>query len=144
MDWYYYIALAAIISQFLFFIQAYNNYRYALMKYKRKRLWHGQRVVLIVPCKGLEPDFQNNISSLFNQDYDNYLLWFVVADESDPAYSELYKLKNQLSQTSKAQDVKIYIAGKGQFCSQKIHNLLYCYERIGDDIKVPFEMNSIP
>jgi len=89
-----------------------------------------------VPCKGLDPDFQSNITSFFNQDYENHLLWFVVADESDPAYSELCKLKNQLSQASKAQDVQIFVAGKGQSCSQKIHNLLYCYERVSDDIDV--------
>ena len=136
MDWYYYIALAAIISQLLFLLQTYNNYRYALAKYKKKRVWQEMRAVLIVPCKGLDPDFQRNITSFFNQDYENHLLWFVVGDESDPAYSELCKLKNQFSQNSKALDVRIFIAGKSQSCSQKIHNLLYCYERIGDDIDV--------
>ena len=136
MDWYYYIALAAIISQLLFLLQTYNNYRYALAKYKKKRSWYRPGTVLIIPCKGLEAAFQENITSFFNQDYENYLLWFVVADESDPAYSELCKLKNQLSQASKARDVKIFIAGKGQSCSQKIHNLLHCYERIGDDIDI--------
>jgi len=134
MDWYYYIALAAIVSQLLFLLQTYSNYHYALAKYKKKRLWQELRAVLIVPCKGLDADFQYNITSFFNQDYENYLLWFVVGDESDPAYSELCKLKNQLTQTSKAKDVQIFIAGKGQSCSQKIHNLLYCYERISDDI----------
>jgi ceramide glucosyltransferase len=136
MDWYYYIAIGAILSQLLFLLQTYNNYRYAQAKYQKKRLWQALKVVLIVPCKGLDADFQNNITSFFDQDYKNYLLWFVVGDESDPAYSELNKLKNQLSQTSKAKDVQIFIAGKSQSCSQKIHNLLYCYERIGDDIEV--------
>ena len=136
MDWYYYIAIGAILSQLLFLLQTYNNYRYAQAKYQKKRLWQALRAVLIVPCKGLDADFQNNITSFFEQDYKNYLLWFVVGDESDPAYSELNKLKNQLSQTSKAKDVQIFIAGKSQSCSQKIHNLLYCYERIGDDIEV--------
>ncbi len=136
MDWYYYIALAAIISQLLFLLQTYNNYRYALAKYKKQRLWHGLKVVLIVPCKGLDTDFQKNITSFFNLDYENHLLWFVVAEESDPAYSELCKLKGQLRQDLKAQDVQIFVAGKGQSCSQKIHNLLYCYERIADDIDV--------
>jgi len=136
LDWYYYIAIAAIVSQLLFLLQTYNNYRYALAKYQKKRLWYELRVVLIVPCKGLDADFQNNITSLFNQDYKNYLLWFVVEDESDPAYGELCKLKNQLSQTSKAADVQIFIAGRGKSCSQKNHNLLYCYERIGDDVDV--------
>jgi len=136
MDWYYYIALAAIISQLLFLLQTYNNYRYALAKYKKKRVWQEMRTVLIVPCKGLDPDFQSNITSFFNQDYENHLLWFVVAEESDPAYSELCKLKEQLSQTSKARDVQIFVAGRGQSCSQKIHNLLYCYKRISDDIDI--------
>ncbi len=136
MDWYYYIALAAIISQLLFLLLTYNNYRYALAKYKKQRLWHGLKVVLIVPCKGLDTNFQKNITSFFNLDYENHLLWFVVAEESDPAYSELCKLKEKLRQDLKAQDVQIFVAGKGQSCSQKIHNLLYCYERIGDDIDV--------
>ncbi|MHC4426380.1 MAG: glycosyltransferase [Planctomycetota bacterium] len=136
MDWYYYIALAAIVSQLLFLIQTYNNHRYALNKYKRKRSWYRPRTVLIVPCKGLDSAFQENITSFFNQDYEDYLLWFVVADESDPAYSELCELRNRLSQSSKAQDVQVFVAGKGQSCSQKIHNLLHCYERIGDDINV--------
>jgi cellulose synthase/poly-beta-1,6-N-acetylglucosamine synthase-like glycosyltransferase len=150
MDWYYYIALAAILSQLLFLVQTVNNYRYTLAKYKKKRSWHQLRTVIIVPCKGLDSAFQKNITSLFNQDYENYLLWFVVAEKSDPAYDELCKLKSQLSQSSKARDVQIFVAGKvgdsekrvtnskqpttRYACSQKNHNLLYCYERIGDDI----------
>lgn len=136
MDWYYYIALAAIILQLLFLLQTYNNYRYALKKYKKKRSGYRPKTALIIPCQDMEPSFQENIASFFYQDYENYLLWFVVADESDPAYRELCKLKNRLSQKSKAQDVQVFVAGKGQFCSQKIHNLLYCYKRISDDVEV--------
>jgi len=150
MDWYYYIALAAILSQLLFLVQTVNNYRYTLVKYKKKRSWHKLRNVLIVPCKGLDSAFQKNITSLFNQDYENYLLWFVVAEKSDPAYDELCKLKNQLSQNSKAHDVQVFVAGKvghsekramnseqpttKYACSQKNHNLLYAYKKISDDI----------
>ncbi len=136
MDWYHYIAVAAIVSQLVFLVQMCRNYHYALTKYKRKRLWYRPRTVLIVPCKGVDPAFQKNITSFFNQDYENYLLWFVVADESDPAYGELCRLKEQLSQSSKAKDVQILVAGQGQSCGQKIHNLLYCYKRIGDDVEV--------
>jgi len=136
MDWYYYIALTAIVSQLVFLFQAHKNYRYAVKKYKRNRSWYRPRTVLIVPCKGLDSAFQQNITSFFEQDYDYYLLWFVVGDESDPAYGELCQLKNRLSQSSKAQDVQIFVAGQGRTCSQKIHNLLYCYEKISDDIDV--------
>lgn len=136
MTWYYYIALALILSQLLFSVQVYNNYRYALKKYKRNRWWYRPRTALLVPCKGLDSAFQKNVTSFFNQDYENYLLWFVVADKSDPAYDELCKLKNHLSRDSKADDVQVLVAGQGQSCSQKIHNLLYCYERISDDVEV--------
>ena len=173
MDWYYYIALALILSQLLFSVQAYSNYRYALKKYKKNRSWYRPRTALLVPCKGLDSAFQKNVTSFFNQDYENYLLWFVVADKSDPAYDELCKLKDQLSQSSKADDVQVLVAGKineqratlvrrsfseggsnehhlsaaasakaeasrneNRVCSQKIHNLLYCYERISDDVEV--------
>jgi cellulose synthase/poly-beta-1,6-N-acetylglucosamine synthase-like glycosyltransferase len=136
MDWYYYIAHVLILSQLLFLIHAYRNYRYALSKYKKSRSWYRPRTVLIVPCKGKDLAFQNNVTSFFNQDYEDYLLWFVVADESDPAYDELCQLKDSLSLTSKARDVRVLVAGQGQTCSQKNHNLLYCFERIGDDVEV--------
>lgn len=136
MDWYFYIALAAIVSQLLFLLQTVNNFRYALSKYRKKRLWQKSQVVLIVPCKGLDSDFQKNISSFFAQDYANYRLWFVVADQSDPAYGELCKLKDDLSQNSKAHQIQILVAGPAKSCSQKIHNLLYCYNRIPDDIGI--------
>jgi len=136
MDWYFYIALAAIVSQLFFLLQTINNFRYALSKYRKKRLWQQSQVVLIVPCKGLDSDFQKNISSFFAQDYANYRLWFVVADQSDPAYSELCKLKDNLSQNSKARQIQILVAGPAKSCSQKIHNLLYCYNRISDDVDI--------
>jgi ceramide glucosyltransferase len=59
-----------------------------------------------------------------------------VAGESDPAYDQLCDLKTQLEADSKALDVRVFVAGYGQSCSQKIHNLLYCYERIGEDVEI--------
>ncbi len=136
MDWYYYIALAAIVSQLLFLLQTRNNYRYAIKKHRKVRSWYRPRTVLIVPCKGLDSAFRENITSFFNLDYEDFLLWFVVAEASDPAYAELCELKDRLKAGSKAKDVQVFVAGTGQSCSQKIHNLLYCYKKIGDDVDV--------
>ena len=135
MAWYYYIAWVAILWQLVFLLQMWNNYRYAISKYKRERSYQ-PRVALFVPCKGKDPDFDKNIASFFGQDYEDYVLWFVVADQADPAYGELCKLKDKLSQSSKARDVQVIVAGHSQSCSQKIHNLLYCYHRIPADIEV--------
>jgi cellulose synthase/poly-beta-1,6-N-acetylglucosamine synthase-like glycosyltransferase len=136
MEWYRYIAYAAIISQLIFLLHVCNNYRYALGKYKKKRSLYRPRTVLIVPCRGLDSDFQKNISSFFNQDYENYSLWFVVAEESDPAYQQLCRLKEQLGPASKAGDIQVLVAGLAQACSQKIHNLLYGCNKIANDIEV--------
>jgi len=136
MNYYFYIALILIISQMILLNHIRRNYRDALAQPNKHRCDYKPRTVLIVPCKGLELAFEKNITSFFNQDYDDYLLWFVVADKADPAYDQLCRLKNELSRNSKARDVQIFVAGHGQFCSQKIHNLLYCYEHIGDDVEV--------
>lgn len=136
MDLYYYIAWLAIISQISFLYQTFRNYFYSLSKYKRVRSGYRPRTVLIVPCKGKDLAFEKNITSFFNQDYENYLLWFVVAETSDPAYSPLCGLKTKLESDSKALDVKILVAGHCQSRSQKIHNLLFAYQHIPDDIEV--------
>lgn len=133
---YYFIAALLIISQLVFLYHTCRNYRYALTEYKKQRLSYRPKTALIVPCKGLDSAFTENISSFFNQDYENYLLRFVVADESDPAFAELGNLKKRLSQTSKAEDIQILVAGYAESCSQKIHNLLYCCERLGGNIEV--------
>jgi len=136
MAWYCYITLAAILSQLPVVALTYRNYCYALQKYKKKQQWQMSRTALIVPCRGLDSEFRANIASFFSQDYENYLLWFVVADKSDPAYDELCRLKSELSQRSKARDVQIFVAGRAQSCSQKIHNLLYCYRKISNGVQI--------
>lgn len=136
MDWYFYIVLVIILLQLLFLVQIRNNYNYMLKKYKKKRSSYRPRTALFVPCKGKDLNFEKNITSFFHQDYENYLLWFVVADKSDPAYETLCDLKNRLGKSSKAFDVQVLVAGQAKTCSQKIHNLLHCYEKISDDIEV--------
>lgn len=132
MDWYYKIAQLAILSQLVLIVHIFRNYYYAMVKYKRKRSTYSPRTALIVPCKNVGPAFEENITTIFSQDYDNFLLWFVVADKSDPAYDQLCKLKDGLSQSTKAQEVQVFVAGQAQSCSQKLHNLLHCCQKIID------------
>ncbi|UCG60029.1 MAG: glycosyltransferase [Phycisphaerales bacterium] len=136
MDLYYYIILLVVLPQLLFLIQSFCNYHYALTKYQQKRSSYQPSTVVIVPCKGLDSGFDATVASFFNQDYENYLLWFVVEDTSDPAYERLCELKDELSAGSKALDVQIFLAGRAQGSSQKTHNLLHCCRQIADDIEI--------
>ena len=135
MSWYFYISVAAIVSQILFVFQIFRNYCYALQKYQKQRLWC-PRTLLIVPCKGVDLAFEKNVQSFFNQDFDDYLLWFVVAERQDPAYKKLLQLTDKFRTTTKAKDVRVLTAGISKTCSQKLHNLLYCYRQIPADIKI--------
>jgi len=136
MTWYYYIVFAALFLQGLFLVQVISNYRYALKQNKKRRPDKGAQTALIVPCKGLEAAFKKNITAFYQQNYQDYHLYFVVADESDPAYEKLLELKENLASGSNAKQVNILVAGHGSSCSQKIHNLLYCCRMLPDDIEV--------
>jgi cellulose synthase/poly-beta-1,6-N-acetylglucosamine synthase-like glycosyltransferase len=46
-------------------------------------------VALTIACKGLEADFESNVSSYLCQDYPYYQVIFVVASVDDPAYQAL-------------------------------------------------------
>jgi len=137
MDWYHYVAWVAIFAQLLFLYNAVRNYRYALAKYARPpRSSHRPRAAVIIPCKGLDERFRTNIQSFLSQDYDNCHLFFVVQEESDPAYAALQETIGQAQQDSRARDAQILIAGLSHSCSQKIHNLLYAFGRLADDTEV--------
>jgi ceramide glucosyltransferase len=136
MDWYFYIALLLILSQLVFSTLPLRNYFFAMDKYDKKHKRYAPRVVLIIPCKNLDENFDQNIASFYRQDYENYLLWFVVEDKADLAYEPLCRLKDKLAGITNAGEVRVLVAGVGQECSQKIHNLLYAYRLIPEDTQV--------
>ena len=137
MQWYTFIAWAAIFAQGLVLYHAVRNYRYALAKYERKkRKVCEPRVVVIIPCRGLDARFQTNITSFFKQTYDSYRLFFVVEDKADPAYTKLGEVKEAVGRESKASDTQILISGRSTSCSQKIHNVLYALERVPEDTDI--------
>ncbi len=136
MDLLFTVIWIAVAAQVLFCFQMFRNYRYVMRKFARKRLGYRPKTCLIVPCKGLDEQFQKNITAFYQLDYENYLLYFVVEDTADTAYPVLEKLKAELSGSSAALEVKILTAGRTTSCSQKLHNLLYAYNDIPADVEI--------
>jgi ceramide glucosyltransferase len=138
MFWEFYDVLAGLFlaAQVLFTFQMFQNYRYALKKSSKTRESYKPVTLLTVPCKGIDKAFEKNITSLYNLDYDNYYLNFVVEDSSDPAYEQLNLLKEKLASTSKALGVQILVAGLADSSSQKIHNLLHSCANARQDAEV--------
>ena len=125
-----------IASQLFFLFQTYRHYCYAIKKSEKKCAGYQPRTLLTIPCKGIDNTFEENISSFFNLDYDNFYLCFVVADSADPAYKKLNEVKDKLADRSKALDIRIVTAGAAAGCSQKIHNLLYSCTNAPEDVEV--------
>ncbi|MEN8126930.1 MAG: glycosyltransferase family 2 protein [Planctomycetota bacterium] len=125
-----YILFAAVVAQVLFTIQVVCNHHYAVKKSDCERSSYRPRCVLIVPCKGLDEAFDKNIKSFFCQAYEEYRLFFVVEDQSDPAYNRLKGLITCDESISKAKTAEILVAGPTESCSQKLHNLLFAYRKI--------------
>jgi cellulose synthase/poly-beta-1,6-N-acetylglucosamine synthase-like glycosyltransferase len=130
MDWYFWIVMILLPAQLAFTIQIGTNVWYAYRKSGKKRDWYSPDAVVIVPCKGLDSAFEQNILSFFRQDYKTYRLWFVVEDASDTAYPALQKIISHYASSASATEVRLFIAGKATQSSQKLHNILCCYRQI--------------
>ncbi len=99
--------------------------RYCLRPQLTRPNRYQPKAVVIVPCKGVEEDFDENIRALFLQDYRDYEIIFVTESESDPAYAMLSKLTKQFRRSA-----WMVVAGEATGCGQKVHNLCAAIEML--------------
>ena len=136
MTFLYAIAIASIVLQVLFVFQIFQHYRYVLKKFSRKHTCYRPKVALIVPCKGIDTAFDENIGSLYRIDYDNYEIIFVTESTEDAAYNQLLGLKDKFKGQTKAFEARVLVAGIATEGSQKLHNLLYACRIAEKDVEV--------
>ncbi len=84
---------------------------------------------VIIPCKGVNSDFELNLTRFLAQDYPHYQLIFVVAEARDPAYTVLASLLEKTRTTNgpasrPAPMAALLIAGHSDVRGEKVHNLL--------------------
>lgn len=110
---------------------------------------------IIAPCRGLDQGLAANLSALFEQDFPQFEILFVVDDENDEAVSvirnlinrkdaetqrneEKLFLKNSASQRLSGEKnvfTKLVVAGKAKDESQKVHNLRQAVLEVSDESK---------
>ena len=83
-----------------------NFLRY--VRRNRSRPWKSftPPVALIIACKGLEADFECNVSSYLCQDYPDYQVIFAVASVDDPAYQALRIRLEKVSDNKQYKEVE--------------------------------------
>ena len=138
---YVFLALATFtaIHAVLFSIQAWEHVRYA-----KSRLGHlGRdypigRAMVLVPCKGLDLDIDKNLGALFEQDYENFEIRFLVESTADPVYKPLLKLIRRHPKVN----ATILTTGIATTCGQKVHNLRVATKDIPAYIRYVVFMDS--
>jgi cellulose synthase/poly-beta-1,6-N-acetylglucosamine synthase-like glycosyltransferase len=83
------------------------------------------KAIVMVPCKGLDHNFEENIRAYLTQDYRDYEVIFVTESESDPAHDVLARLVKQNRRAS-----WMVVAGLASGRGQKVHNLLAAVEML--------------
>ena len=106
-------------------------------------------VALTIACKGLEADFESNVSSFLCQDYPSYQVIFAVASVDDPAYQALRTRLENVSMNKQNEEAEavgprgrrlcygdskdrenggvqtaLVVAGYSELRAEKVHNLL--------------------
>lgn len=130
------IAVVCIVIQVLFVFQIFNHYKYVLKKFAKRHNTYRPKVALILPCKGIDTAFDENIGSFYQLEYDNYELIFVTESSEDAAYNHLLDLKDRFQNRSKAFKTSILVAGIATQGGQKLYNMLYACGKAEKGVEV--------
>ena len=97
---------------------------------------------IVAPCRGLDDDLQANLFALFQQDFPQFEILFVVDDEKDEAVpvikSLIDRVSTELPDKIKTPQItaKLIVAPKAVDSSQKVENLREAVLHVSDASKV--------
>jgi cellulose synthase/poly-beta-1,6-N-acetylglucosamine synthase-like glycosyltransferase len=134
---YFYAAFSAlaVIVSFLLVLHVWEHRRYTRNKLRQIDLEECKvrdHIALIVPCKGLDIDLDENLRRLMSQDYESYEVIFAVDSLDDPACAVIQKV----IQSSDTVSARLVNAGPASDTGQKIHNLLAATDSLSTKIEI--------
>jgi ceramide glucosyltransferase len=130
------LGLASIVGVVPLLLTARFGRQLALLKQQDGTGSYAPAAALILPCKGLDPGFTENIRSLVAQDYPELEFLFVVATTDDPAYGALTQIVRDLAAENPSISVKVSVAGISQHRAQKLNNQLAALAQVSDRTEV--------
>ncbi|MBY0356816.1 MAG: glycosyltransferase family 2 protein [Candidatus Obscuribacterales bacterium] len=128
------VTVAVTLSQIISFARMY---RYVENELKEPLSDYIPPLAVILPCKGLDPGFRENIEKLLEQDYSvggkiNFEIIFSVASDTDPAYPVLKEILENQTRIP----YKLIVAGINSQRAQKINNQLEALKVVSDRAEV--------
>jgi ceramide glucosyltransferase len=127
------ITLIVCLAQIISFRRLYN---YVDAELKRQKTSYEPKLAVVLPCKGVDPGFADNLQRLLSQDYSDFEVIFAVAAESDPAYPYLQNAIKEAKATFPHRKAQVVIAGVSDKCAQKLNNQLKALTSASDDREV--------
>lgn len=124
----------AVVQAFVTALQTWEHRRFARSRMKRDKRWSDppMRIRVCAPCKGVDLGLADNLAPLFEQDYPNYELVFIVESGDDPANAIIQKCMRDYPHI----DARLVVAGRATESGQKVHNLRVATGAMPDDIQV--------
>jgi cellulose synthase/poly-beta-1,6-N-acetylglucosamine synthase-like glycosyltransferase len=131
------ITIVAALSQLVAYLRMYG---YVNRELRREPDHFCPKVAVILPCKGLDPGFKENIKKLFEQKYSkpeederaNFEIVFAVASHEDPAYEALSEaMKNYPNVPS-----RLIVAPQNSQRAQKVNNQLHALKQISSEAEI--------
>ena len=108
----------------------------ALLKLRKSVRSDCPPAALIVPCKGLDPGFRENVRALLQQDHPDLECIFVVATQDDPAYGALKKMLQEFAAENPDHSAQVSVAGISQHRAQKLTNQLFALGLVSERAEV--------
>ena len=90
------------------------------------------KVALIIPCRGLDPNLEENLRRHFHHDYPDYHIVFTVAEVQDPAVPIIQKLL----QSETGRPATLVVAPMLPDCVEKVSNQIAAFQALADDVEV--------
>lgn len=124
----FFIVLAVLISiqSIGALVDGYRFRRFVRRRLRVPPLDYHPRVTVILPSKGVDAGFEENVRAFLDQDYPGYQVIFSVASTKDPAHAALAAMLEREGARLEARGVRasIVVAGFSDERGEKVHNLL--------------------
>jgi cellulose synthase/poly-beta-1,6-N-acetylglucosamine synthase-like glycosyltransferase len=127
---FYFLAIVQILVGLYLVWQGLRWLGYARRRARIDPGFYAPRTAVLCPCKGVEPGLERNLTSLTEFDHQNYEVFFILASESDPAFSIVKRVAAQSRPKAHA-----IITEKPQGCGEKVNNLRIAIEQLPVDFE---------
>ncbi|MGD9644671.1 MAG: glycosyltransferase [Pirellulales bacterium] len=130
---YFLLSACGIVQAMLFALYAFEARRFAASRRAKPTPDEAVgKVLILAPCKGIDAGQLENQRRLFEQDYPDYEVAFVVEDARDPAVAVIERLRRAYPRVPS----RLVVAGQAVDSGQKVHNLIAATRDIPSDVDV--------